>query len=185
MMNIFLKSDLVFYFSVKLTAMRKVLLFVLLASCIHQVVHASIVLTYTHPEPKPGEVMIPLLNSGKVISLEDFLKLTPTAYKQLTGKKLTLNQKIDLSIMKHLAKKMIRKDGSVDMQKMRRGIFGGWSWHWGGFALGFFLSLLGPIIALFFNDDYKWDRFWTALHTSVWIGLIAVVIVAAASGGGY
>jgi len=78
---------------------------------------------------------------------------------------------------------MIRKNGAVDVEKMeRRGMFSGWHWHWGGFALGFFLSFLGPIVALFFNDDYKWDRFWTAFHTALWLGLIVGVIVAATAG---
>ena len=81
---------------------------------------------------------------------------------------------------------MIRRDGTVDIDKMKkRGFFSGWHWHWGGFALGFFLSVLGPIVALFFNDDYKWDRFWTALHTAVWLGLIALIIIALAGGGVY
>jgi len=119
------------------------------------------------------------MNSGKSITVEEFLTVTPTSYKQLTGKNLSLGQRIDLAMSKHLMKKMLRKEGSVNVEKMRkRGFFGAWQWHWGGFALGLFLSFLGPIVALFFNDDYKWDRFWTAMHTAVYVGLIITVIIA-------
>jgi hypothetical protein len=162
--------------------MKKILLLVLFLSYTFLGFSASIP---SPDQPLPTlakEVMIPLMRTDQMISLEDYLRLTPQTYKQITGKKMTLIQKIDLGISKRMVKQAIRKDGTVNLEKMKRtGFFGGWSWHWGGFALGFFLSLLGPIVALFFNDDYKWDRFWTALHTSVWL-LVIVVAVAAALG---
>ncbi|HTM91355.1 MAG TPA: hypothetical protein VL095_02980 [Flavisolibacter sp.] len=166
--------------------MKKISLIILLFSLFQTTVVASSSLPGTTPDPKANEVMIPLVGTSKLISLADYLNLTPQAYKQLTGKKLKLGQKIDLGVSKHFIKKMIRKDGTVDVQQMKKkGFFSGWQWHWGGFALGFFFSLLGVIATLFFNDDYKWDRFWTALHTSIWLWLIAVIVVAAISGGTY
>ena len=128
------------------------------------------------------DVMIPLQGTNQSITLEQYLQLTPKAYKLLTGKKMSFREKAELNVRKHLLKKAIRKDGSANAEKMKRsGFFGGWSWHWGGFALGLLL-FIGPIIALFFNDDYKWDRFWTALHTSLWLTLIGVAIAAAVAG---
>lgn len=119
------------------------------------------------------------MGTDKMISVEDFLHLTPASYRDFTGQRMNLGQRLDLRISKHSLKKLIHKDGTVHLEKMkRRGFFGGWQWHWGGFALGFFLSLLGPIVALFFNDDYKWDRFWTALHTAVWVALLVTAFVA-------
>lgn len=132
--------------------------------------------------PTAKDVMVPLMGTQQTISLADYLTLTPATYKQFTGKKMTLVQRLDLGISKRFLKRSIRKDGTVNIEKMKgSGFFGGWSWHWGGFALGLFLSVLGPIVALFFNDEYKWDRFWTALHTSVWL-LVIVVAIAAAAG---
>jgi len=159
--------------------MKKILLSALLLSFIQLALNASTVLPAKKADPSAKEVMIPLMNTGKYISVEDFLALTPTSYKEITGEKLSLAKKVDLGINKHFLKKMMHKDGSVNVEKMRkRGFFGSWQWHWGGFALGLFLSFLGPIVALFFNDDYKWDRFWTAMHTAVYVILIITVIVA-------
>jgi hypothetical protein len=159
--------------------MKKCLLS-LLPLCFFQLaLNASTVLPEKPSQPSSKDALISSMNSGKSISLEDFLELTPTSYKQLTGKNLSLARRIDLAISKHFMKKMLRRDGSVNVEKMkRRGFFGTWQWHWGGFALGLFLSFLGPIVALFFNDDYKWDRFWTAMHTAVYVALIITVIIA-------
>jgi len=164
--------------------MKKISFLILCLFGIQFVPKASTIFPDTKkPSPNLKEVMIPLMGTGKTISVEDFLNLTPASYRNITGKKMSLGQKLDLGITKHSLRKMIRKDGTVDVEKMkRRGFFGGWQWHWGGFALGLFLSLLGPIVALFFNDDYKWDRFWSALHTAVWV-LAIITIVALATAG--
>ena len=164
--------------------MRKIALFILLLFCVNHGFSASTPVPVNTPPLTAKDVMIPLAGTGQLISLEEFVKLTPKSYQLLTGKKMTLGQKIDFNIRKLFLKKAIRKDGSVSAEKMKRtGFFSGWQWHWGGFALGFFLSFLGPIVALFFNDDYKWDRFWTALHTSLWLFLIFGAIAAAIAGG--
>jgi hypothetical protein len=168
-----------FYLGRQTTIMKKIPVSILLLCSFQLALNASTVLPEKTSRPSLEDVLIPLMNSGKSISVKDFLELTPTSYKQLTGKSLSLAQRIDLAAGKHYIKKMLRKDSSVDVEKMRRrGFFGAWQWHWGGFALGLFLSFLGPIVALFFNDDYKWDRFWTAMHTAVYVGLIIALIVA-------
>jgi hypothetical protein len=159
--------------------MKKYLLSLLLLCFFQLALNASTVLPEKTSQPSSEDVLISLMNSGKSISREDFPELTPTSYKQITRENLSLARRIDLAISKHFMKKMLRRDGSVNVEKMkRRGFFGAWQWHWGGFALGLFLSFLGPIVALFFNDDYKWDRFWTAMHTAVYVALIVTVIIA-------
>jgi hypothetical protein len=166
--------------------MRKALLLILIIGCAQPLLSASTILPNKLPPITTKDALIPLVGTEKLISINEFLRLTPKSYHELTGKKMTFSQKVDLTISRHVLKRMIRRDGTVDIDKMKkRGFFSGWHWHWGGFALGFFLSVLGPIVALFFNDDYKWDRFWTALHTAVWLGLIALIIIAIAGGGVY
>jgi hypothetical protein len=130
--------------------------------------------------PLASELIMPLFNTGKFISVKDFIRLTPASYKEITGKKMRFKERVGLAFGKKSLKKMINKDGTVNMEKMkRRGLFGNWQWHWGGFALGFFLSFLGPIVALFFKDEYKWDRFWTALRTATLVLLLVAAILAA------
>jgi hypothetical protein len=163
--------------------MRKTLLLILAGIISYASFGSSALTTPIDNKPLTSELMIPMFNSGKLISIDDYIKLTPKTYKLMTGQKLSFKQKLELYAGKKALKKMITKEGTLDIQKMKRyGLFGKFEWHWGGFALGLFLSILGPIVALFFNDDYKWDRFWTALHTSVWIFAIIGIIIAAAGG---
>jgi len=162
--------------------MRKISFLMAFLLFVHHGFSASVpVLAPLHPLTAK-DLMIPLQGTNQSITLEQYLQLTPGTYKLLTGKKMSFREKVELKVRKHLLKKAIRKDGSAHAEKMKgSGFFGGWSWHWGGFALGLFL-FIGPIIALFFNDEYKWDRFWTALHTSLWLTLIGVAIAAAIAG---
>lgn len=117
--------------------------------------------------PKASELMVPLFGTGVSVSLEYFSKLTPKKYQEITGRKLRLIDRFKLGLAKRAAKKLMNPDGTVNTERLQKkfGFFDRWSWHWGGFALGFLL-ILGPIIALFFNDDYKWDRFWSAMVTA-------------------
>lgn len=132
-------------------------------------------------DPLASELMIPLFKTGKFISVENFIQLTPKDYKRIVGKKMSLKERIDLSFGKKYLKKAIKKDGTVDTRKM--GFFGRWQWHWGGFFLGFFLSLPGVIITLFINDDYKWDRFWSAVKGAL-VAIAILSLILAISGVG-
>jgi hypothetical protein len=159
--------------------MKKTLLVIVLLS-LRPCINASSILP-DYPAVR-NEAIIPLPGTKKLITVEEYLNLSPRAVKELTGKKMNMVQRIDFALSKHFLKRMMRKDGSLDAFQMRgRGFLGNWQWHWGGFALGLFLSLLGPIIALFFNDDYKWDRFWTALHTALWVWAILLIIALVAA----
>jgi len=130
--------------------------------------------------PDAKNIMVALPWSNQTISLAELATLTPKQYKALTGKKLTLAEKIQLKISQRQARKLIEKDGTVNAEKWKKkfGFFDRWSWHWGGFALGF-LFLIGPIICLFINDDYKWDRFWTAMTVTAAIASAATILISA------
>lgn len=133
-------------------------------------------------DPLASNFMVPLLNTGKMISLQDYSTLTVKEYKLIAGKKMSFIQRIKLKTSQVVLKKMIRGDGTLNMAKMKRyGFFGRWHWHWGGFALGFLL-ILGPIIALFFTDEYKWDRFWTSFVTMSVLLTLLVSLVATSIG---
>jgi hypothetical protein len=163
--------------------MRKHSFTLLFISLLHISLNASASVPVNPHDPKADELLFPLRGTNKFLTLEQYMSLTPQDYRSITGQKMGFGQRVELGVSKHFIKTMIHKDGTVDMRKIKkRGFLGNWQWHWGGFALGLFLSFLGPIIALFFNDDYKWDRFWTAFHTALWVGLIAVIIAAALAG---
>lgn len=123
-------------------------------------------------EPNAREVMIPLMYSDQNISLADFVKLTPSGYKALTGKKIGFKHGVELKVTQKQLKKAIRKDGTVDVQELQKAAAEPFKFHLGGFALGFLLGLLGVIIALFFKDANRKSRITSSL-----IGLGVVVIL--------
>ena len=122
-------------------------------------------------EPKAEDVMVPLFGTEQKISLAQFVKLSPADYQSIAGQKLNLKEKLSLKILQHHLKKAINKDGTVNMEKFQK-MAGDTSFHLGWFALGFFLGLIGLIIALVINDDKRRGRIkWTA------IGLGAAVVL--------
>lgn len=156
----------------------KKLILLFLSSLLIYAAEAAVLPT-ENPDAKNIKVAMPW--SDKTISLAELATLTPKQYKALTGKKLTLAEKIQLKLSQRQARKLIEKDGTVNAEKWKKkfGFFDRWSWHWGGFALGF-LVLLGPIICLFINDDYKWDRFWTAMTVTAAIVSAAAIFTSSA-----
>jgi hypothetical protein len=112
----------------------------------------------------PGSIMLPLFNSGKMISLNDFMKLKPSGYKKLTGKRMNLKEIIGLKIVQHHLKNAINMDGSVNMKKLsddeNDSIWNNLNWV----ALGFFLGPIGLLIAVIINDDSRHQRIqWTGI----------------------
>ena len=130
--------------------------------------------------PSAESVMIPLLKSGHTISLAKFIKLTPAEYKEITGQKLKLEGKLSLKILQRHMKKAVRNDGTVNMEKFKKMADDTTGFHFGWFALGFFLGLIGFIIALIINDEKRQGRIkWTAIGwgVAVVLGLIFWLII--------
>lgn len=130
-----------------------------------------------HPVPA-SSIMVALPGSHQFISLADMSTMTPAIYYQLTGKKLPINDRVKLMLLKRQAKRMILPDGTLNQERLNKqaGFFSRHQWNWGGFALGF-LIIVGPLIALFFHDEYKWDRFWTAMDVNgILISILSVIV---------
>jgi len=96
---------------------------ILAVFCLQLSIHATIVLPSTKISPPEKNMLIPLIGTDKFVTIEEFLKLTPKTYKMLTGKKLGLDQKIDLVLSKMIIKKMIRKSGKVDLNTFSKEVF--------------------------------------------------------------
>jgi hypothetical protein len=133
--------------------------------------------------PLATSLMVVVPGTNTKISLTNFLSLTPKEYANNYGIKLSLVKKLQLKLLQQKLRKLIDADGQVNFSKLKskKGFFSKWSWHWGGFALGF-LPILGPIVALFINDDYKWDRFHTALAVNGVIAAALAIGLGAAGG---
>jgi hypothetical protein len=128
------------------------------------------------PKTYARDLMVKVPGTDNYIAMDELAFMNAKALSRLTGHKMNKEQKSRFRQTQRALRNMIGKDGSIQTKKEKRGIFGGWSFHWGGFALGF-LPVLGPIISLFFTDDYKWDRFWTAMHVNLVVLTLAVVLL--------
>jgi len=140
-------------------------------------IHASI---FISENPSADNVMLPLFNSGQTISLSKFMKLKPAEYKQLTGKKMSLKERLVLKIFQHHFKNSINKDGTVNLKKFKEDQDDLTGLHVGWFLIGFFFSIYGLLAALIVNlikkDDHKSDRLkWAGLGALA--GLIFALIV--------
>jgi hypothetical protein len=128
------------------------------------------------PPVKATEVFFPVGKSGQLISLDEISRINVKDFESLTGKKMSLTDKIGFKISQRQLKKSINPDGSFNKKKIEKYFNkmaeGGGGFHIGGFALGFLLGLIGVLIAYLINDDKKRDRVKWA-----WIGCAIIVVI--------
>ena len=125
------------------------------------VAHAGIIAVPFSTQP-----LATTISSADAIGKMDaktFLTLTPAKVKEITGKKMTLNEKIGLKLAQRHVKKELKKGHEVNMANV---MSSEGNFNWGAAALGFFLGLIGMLIVyLAFNNDKATAR------KSGWIGL--------------
>ena len=133
----------------------------------------------TSPAVKASEIEIQIGNTGKSINLWDFSVISLKDFQQLTGKKLKLSEKIAFKLAQRKIRHSINNDGTINNKLFKRAykkrLFNDHEFSFGGFALGFFLSLIGVLIAYLINDDYSSDRRYWA-----WRGFLSGLLLAAA-----
>ena len=123
-------------------------------------------------EPKP--------NALSMISAKQFLDLTPKTYKELTGKKLNLVQKVELKALQHKVNKMVKKGGAVTMADVQKKFDEMSSMNLLGFLLGLILGPIGVIIALILKEtgDIGPDTVrWSLYGLLVWLAIVFLVIL--------
>ncbi len=117
--------------------------------------------------------------TGKSINLQEFSTISITGFQQLIGKKLKFSERIAFKVAQQKIRHTINDDGTINNKFFKRAykkrLFNDHEFNFGGFALGFFLSLIGVLIAYLINDDYSSDRRYWA-----WRGFIAGLLIAAA-----
>jgi len=123
-------------------------------------------------EPKPDAL--------SMISAKQFLDLTPKTYKELTGKKLNLVQKVELKTLQHKVKKMVKKGEVVTMADVQKKFDEMSSMNLLGFLLGLILGPIGVIIALILKEtgDVGPDTVrWSLYGLLVWLAIVFLVIL--------
>lgn len=111
----------------------------------------------------------PIITPFAAMTVKDFLALTPKKYRELTGKRMSLSQKISLKIAQYKVKKLIKQNKQVNLNTLTRDI-DTTDVNIGGLVLGLLLGPIGVLIAYLIDDRnvIKW----------AWIGSIPWFIIA-------
>jgi hypothetical protein len=165
--------------------MKKIVLFIAIVLSCSSYLHAAV---FVGENPSADKLMLPLFNSGKMISLADFMKLKNAEYKKITGTRMSLKERITLKIFQHHFKNSINSDGTVNVPNYKEDVDDMHTFRFDWFALGFFLGLFGLLIALVINDDKRRARIkWVGIGFLAYLvfALIIIVAVLASLGSGY
>jgi hypothetical protein len=124
--------------------------------------------------PESAKPTDPAVNT---VLIQEFLKLTPKKYYELTGKKMKLSQKVSLKLAQWKIKRMLKKGKTVDLVAMttKKGIDTS-DFNIAGFLLGFFLSLIGVLIAYLIGDEalIKWAWLGAGLSAILWLLFVVI-----------
>ena len=107
-------------------------------------------------------------------TLEEFLSLTPKKYTELTGKKMTIPQKVSLKIAQHKVKRAIKKGKTVDLNALSKEVDTS-NFNIGGFVLGLLLGIIGVLIAYLIGDRNIVK--WAWIGFAVWVGIVLLILI--------
>ena len=146
----------------------------------------------TPPAPAPikaSDIRIPIAGTGKTVSLQELSTMNVDDLERLTGKKMGWLKRREFKMALRKIRHSIKPDGTIDSKSLAR-LRGGYydddgSFHIGGFALGFFVGLVGVLIAYLIQDDnhhrrVKWA--WIGFGCFVVLYLLLIIAVLNASG---
>jgi hypothetical protein len=125
---------------------------------------------------KANDIYLPVGETGHLISLMDLSRISVKDFETLTGNKMKLLDKVNFKMGQRELKKSINQDGTFNRKSVEKyltnptGPGGGFSLL--GLALGFFLSLLGVLIAYVIAGADKRSRV-----TWAWIGAAISLII--------
>lgn len=108
------------------------------------------------------------------MTVKQFLALTPKEYEKLTGKKMTMSQKVSLKLAQVKVKKMAKKNKQVDLYKFDSGIDTS-DFSIGGFVLGLLLGIIGVLIAYLIGDRTVIK--WSWIGFAIWVGIVLLVLI--------
>jgi hypothetical protein len=114
------------------------------------------------------------------ITAKQFVALTPQQFRELTGKKMNLFQKMGLKVMQHKVKRMIRKGEVVTMADVQKKFDDLNSMNVLGFLLGLILGPVGVVIALILKEtgDVGADVVrWSLYGLLIWLAVVLVAIL--------
>ena len=131
------------------------------------------------PKTVPAEaVKIPIGTTGKTISLKELSTISRTELENLRGKKMNFFEKMSFTLGQKKLQKNIDQQGNLSKKFVKHMAYGEGGFHFGGFALGFFVGLIGVLIAYLINDDLKRDRVkWAWIGLAIFMAIYVVLYV--------
>lgn len=148
----------------------------------------SLSLANTKPSEVPvlnaNQIMLPIGNTGKTISLMALSEISVKDFETISGKKLGFFDKIGFKLGQRKLRNKIEADGTIKSKVMKKlaskmAADGETGFHVGGFALGLLLGLIGVLIAYLINDDKKSNRVkWAWIGWGVWVVILLIALAA-------
>ena len=134
---------------------------------------------------KADQILIPVGNNAQ-LSLLEISKISIKDFETLTGKHLNFIDRIAFRAGQKKLRHSISADGTINNKKLMHFVDGegdhSSGFHVGGFLLGFFLGLIGVLIAYVAGGDEavkknraKWS--WIGLGVSVVLAVIIAVAI--------
>jgi hypothetical protein len=129
-----------------------------------------------------NKIMLPIGTTGKKISLKELSEISLTDLEAQTGRKMNFFERQGFFKLQTKLSGNIHADGTMTHKlekKVKRFFDGDTGFHFGGFALGFFLGLVGILIAYLIKDDYKHNRVkWAWIGLGVYTLLTLILLLA-------
>lgn len=130
-----------------------------------------------------NNIMFPVGRSGQKISLMDLSKISAKDFEAISGRKMNALDKVELKLGQKKLQNQIKEDGTIKTKALKKYAgkmaVGETGFHFGGFALGFFLGLIGIVVAYVIKDDYKRKRVkWAWIGWGTWVAIYVVALIA-------
>jgi len=131
---------------------------------------------------KANEIYLPVGKTGRLISLMDLSRISVKDFQTVAGIRMKFLDKVNFKMGQRELKKSINPDGTLDKKSIekylasRTGPGGGFSLL--GLALGFFLSLLGVLIAYVIAGADKRSRVtWAWIGAAISLIILLVILI--------
>jgi hypothetical protein len=123
-----------------------------------------------------GAAKVTMTDAFSKMDAQTFLSLTPAKVKEITGKKMTLGQKVSLKMAQAEVKKQLKKGKEVNLAEMGKKAGSGISALW--LILGLLLGLIGVLIALLTKKDKDDNRVKSSLiGWGIWVAIVIIAFV--------
>lgn len=113
--------------------------------------------------------------SGQLLTPDDILQYKPRQLAKKHGVKLKFKQRVALSVVRGKLKRAQRKGADINTAFDEAGASGS-SFHLGGFILGFFLGLLGWLLAILIWPNMGAGRS-ALLGFAIWLIVVILFVV--------